>query len=105
MLLIVSPMGGIFYGLSLPLRHRNEVSPMPRLLTAASLALALLAFAQPIHTVNAAGLDSCKADAERICPGITPGGGKLIGCLKEHKDEVSIGCAKTLKGIKEKMGK
>jgi len=37
--------------------------------------------------------------------GITPGGGKLIGCLKEHKDEVSIGCAKTLKGIKEKMGK
>jgi hypothetical protein len=38
-------------------------------------------------------------------PGITPGDGKLIGCLKEHKDEVSIGCAKTLKGIKEKMGK
>ena len=71
---------------------------MSRKLTAASLALALLAFAEPIHTVNAAGLDSCKA-------GITPGGGKLIGCLKEHKDEVSIGCAKTLKGIKEKMGK
>ena len=77
---------------------------MQRQLTAASLALALLAFAQPIHTVNAAGLDSCKADAERICPGITPGGGKLIGCLKEHKDEVSIGCAKTLKRDQRKDG-
>jgi len=54
---------------------------------------------------SAAGLDQCKADAARICPGITPGGGKLIGCLKEHKDEVSIGCGKALKAIKEKMGK
>jgi hypothetical protein len=76
-----------------------------RQLTAASLSLALIAFAGPIPTASAAGLAQCKADAERICPGITPGGGKLIGCLKEHKDEVSVGCAKALKGIKEKMGK
>ena len=58
---------------------------MPCLFIGASLALALLAFAEPIHTASAAGLDSCKADAERICPGITPGDGKLIGCLKEPK--------------------
>jgi len=76
-----------------------------RQLTAASLSLAMIAFAAPLQTANAAGLAQCKADAERICPGIEPGGGKLIGCLKEHKDEVSIGCGKALKGIKEKMGK
>jgi len=77
-----------------------------RQLTAASLSLALIALAGPIQTAKAAGpLAQCKADAERICPGIEPGGGKLMGCLKEHKDEVSIGCAKALKGIKEKMGK
>jgi len=39
------------------------------------------------------------------CPGVTPGGGKVIGCLKEHENEISVGCAKALKAIKTKMGK
>ena len=47
-----------------------------------------------------APLALCKADAERICAGIAPGGGKIIGCLKQHKDEVSVGCAKALKALK-----
>jgi hypothetical protein len=51
-----------------------------------------------------APLALCKADAERICPGVAPGGGKIIACLKQHKDEVSIGCAKALKAMKTKMG-
>jgi hypothetical protein len=51
------------------------------------------------------GLAACKADAERICPGVEPGGGRLIGCLKEHEDDVTVGCAKELKAIKSKKGK
>ena len=51
-----------------------------------------------------APLALCKADAERICPGVAPGGGKIIACLKQHKDEVSVGCAKALKAMKTKMG-
>ena len=47
----------------------------------------------------------CKADAARLCPGVTPGGGKLIGCLKQRENEVNIGCAKELKAVKTKMGK
>ena len=31
--------------------------------------------------------------------------GRLIGCLKQHEDEMSVGCAKALKEIKTKMGK
>jgi hypothetical protein len=50
-------------------------------------------------------LAACKADAAKICPGVEPGGGKLIGCLKEHENDVTIGCAKELKAIKSKMGK
>jgi hypothetical protein len=38
-------------------------------------------------------------------PGVAPGGGKIIGCLKQHENEVSIGCGKELKAIKAKMGK
>jgi len=75
---------------------------------AAALALAALlsTFSVP-QAVKAQGgaLAACKADAERICPGVTPGGGKLIGCLKQHENDVTIGCAKELKAIKTKMEK
>jgi hypothetical protein len=32
------------------------------------------------------------------------GGGRIIACLKEHKMEVSFGCAKAIQAIKSKMG-
>ena len=71
----------------------------------ASLAVALIAPNQHAAHAQGAALAACKADAERICPGVKPGGGKLIGCLKEHENDVTIGCAKELKAIKSKMGK
>lgn len=83
-----------------------------RHVTSASLAVAVIALANP-HAAHAQGatsggsgaLAACKADAEKICPGVKPGGGRLIGCLKEHENDVTIGCAKELKAIKSKMGK
>jgi hypothetical protein len=75
-----------------------------RLLTAASLlSLAVIASAESARAAEP--LAYCKADVARLCPGISPGGGKLIGCLKQHENEVSVGCAKALKAIKTKMGK
>jgi len=77
-----------------------------RLTTASLLSLALVSLAAPTQTAKAANsLAYCKADAERLCPGVEPGGGRLIGCLKQHENEVSIGCAKEIKAIKAKMGK
>jgi len=70
---------------------------------ALSLALALLAVSAP--AAHAQRLAYCKADAERLCAGIKPGGGALKKCLKEHENEVSIGCAKEVKKIKAEMGK
>lgn len=46
----------------------------------------------------------CKADVERLCPGVEPGGGRIIKCLKEHKMEMSIGCGKALQKLKGEMG-
>ena len=46
----------------------------------------------------------CKPDAERLCPGVPPGGGRIIRCLKAHKMEMSVGCAMTLRRIKARMG-
>ena len=77
--------------------------------TTAALALGffLVISASAFERAKAQGgpLVYCRADAERICPGVPPGGGRVIQCLKQHKDDVTIGCAKELKAIKAKMGK
>jgi len=74
-----------------------------QLIVASLLSLAVIS---PGSTQAAkAPLTLCKADAEKICAGIAPGDGRIIACLKLHKDEVSVGCAKALKELKaKKMG-
>jgi len=68
-----------------------------------SIDSSLIAFARRglASGINPSG---CKADAERLCSGIAPGEGKIIACLKQHKNEVSVGCAKALKAMKAKRG-
>ena len=39
-------------------------------------------------------MQACKADAERLCPGVKPGEGRIMQCLKEHKKDVSPECKK-----------
>jgi hypothetical protein len=66
-----------------------EVSAMLRtVLVATILVAALPAFAQDRTAIRAA----CKADFARNCPGVQPGGGKLIACFKEKRAQFSEGC-------------
>ena len=44
----------------------------------------------------------CMADAARLCPGVEPGGGAQMQCLKAHKDEVSPACKKKVMQMKVK---
>src|SRR5215469_11415774 len=79
-----------------PARNTRDATMLIRQLTAAPL-LSLALFSLPGATLAAKAaspLAYCKEDAARICPGVEPGGGKLVGCLKQHENEVSIGCAK-----------
>ena len=46
----------------------------------------------------------CRAKVARLCPGVPMGGGRIIACLKAHKEEMSIGCGKALQAMKAKMG-
>ena len=43
---------------------------------------------------------ACKADTDQFCAGIEPGGGRLAGCLKEHKSELSSGCLSAVQNAK-----
>jgi len=51
-------------------------------------------------TTEAALMKACKADVEKLCPGVPMGGGKIIECLKKHTDQMTVGCAKQLKALK-----
>ncbi len=35
---------------------------------------------------------ACAEDAQRLCAGVQPGGGRIVACLKEHKDSLSDRC-------------
>ena len=39
---------------------------------------------------------ACASDLQRLCAGVQPGGGRIIACLKQHKDEVSDGCKQAI---------
>jgi hypothetical protein len=35
---------------------------------------------------------ACETDIQTLCTGVQPGGGRILACLKQHKDQVSDGC-------------
>jgi hypothetical protein len=35
---------------------------------------------------------ACAEDAQKLCAGVQPGGGRIVACLKEHKDSLSDRC-------------
>ena len=35
---------------------------------------------------------ACAEDAQKLCAGMQPGGGRIVACLKEHKDSLSARC-------------
>ncbi len=70
-----------------------------------ALSLALLAFAQPAAAMDEQVVMYCKEDVARLCAGVQPGGGRILQCLKAHKEEMSVGCAQGLATMKKGMGK
>jgi hypothetical protein len=39
---------------------------------------------------------ACKADFQKLCPGVKPGGGRPFACLAKQKDKLSPDCAKVI---------
>src|ERR1035438_5252525 len=41
---------------------------------------------------------ACAEDVQKLCSNVQQGGGRIIACLKQHKDEVSQGCKQAIIG-------
>jgi len=39
---------------------------------------------------------ACGTDIQKLCTGVQPGGGRILACLKQHKDQVSDGCKRAV---------
>jgi hypothetical protein len=39
---------------------------------------------------------ACRADVERLCPGVSPGGRRLAHCLEEHAAQLSQPCKQAI---------
>jgi hypothetical protein len=65
----------------------------------------ILALASLPQVALAAGdaMKYCKPDVERLCPGVEPGGGRIVACLKAQKMDMSVGCAMALKKMKSQI--
>ena len=80
---------------------------MGRFIVAAACSLALFSVAasSPTAPARAQEFAYCKADAQRLCREVRPGGGRMLRCLKAHENDLTVGCAKELKSMKTRMGK
>src|SRR5208282_1215677 len=79
----------------MPFCRISEPRFVMRSLKLVSVVLALTAV-QSVLADDPSGLaavrNACTADAQKFCAGVAPGGGRIIACLKEHKDSLSDPC-------------
>jgi hypothetical protein len=69
---------------------------------ALSLTVQLAAFAQqsPLDAARSA----CASDLQQFCAGVQSGGGRLLACLKDHRDQVSAGCKQAVRAALQGQG-
>ena len=49
-------------------------------------------------------LSDCRADVQKLCPNVQPGGGRIVACLKQNIDSVSDACKQRLQQMRQRRG-
>jgi hypothetical protein len=78
--------------------NHSVVFSLMKLIAMSSLALATLWVAASASASASAAateratMQVCRADAQKLCTGVSPGGGRIAGCLRETESKLSPGC-------------
>lgn len=84
--------------MSLALRRKKLATAIAALLTFA-LTLPARAQSRPTPQMRSeavALIQTCRGDYDRLCNGVTPGGGRVIACLQSHASQLSAACAQAM---------
>ena len=73
-------------------RRISDASCLLLSLTVFSVSPATAAQSAPTGDQLAAVRAACADDAQKFCATVQPGGGRIVACLKEHKDSLSDKC-------------
>ena len=66
------------------------------LMTDAGPALAQANVPAPLRNEALAMAQLCRADYDRLCPGVQPGGGRILACLQRQVPQLSVPCAQAM---------
>ncbi len=71
---------------------------------AAALALSLAVLGGSAGAQTAQSFrKACNADLQKLCPGVQPGGGKILQCMQTHAAELSPDCKAAYDAASQKM--
>jgi hypothetical protein len=69
-----------------------EASIMKRIFGAYLLVIGGLLIMSAAQAEEKERPEACRADVQKLCKGVQPGGGRIAACLKQHEAELAPGC-------------
>jgi hypothetical protein len=75
------------------------MSKLQAAILACAIGLSGTASAQTAPTADQRG--ACGTDYQKYCTGTLPGGGRVVACLNQHRDQLSAACKKAIDSRKQ----
>ncbi len=69
-----------------------------------ALASVPAAWAQELSQAWTDARAACQSDLQKFCTGVAPGGGRVLACLKQHKEEVTPSCKQAVLKVLQGSG-
>ena len=60
------------------------------------------AFADDVQPEKMDRLGACRAEVQKLCANVQPGGGRILACLKQNQASISADCKAKLEAIAAK---
>ncbi|MBN9548266.1 MAG: cysteine rich repeat-containing protein [Alphaproteobacteria bacterium] len=79
-----------------PRRFRLAIAATVGLLSAQNVALAQTQIPSEMKAEASSLVQVCRADFDKLCAGVRPGGGRIVACLESHAAELSAPCRDAL---------